>query len=388
MRILVAALGSPGHSFPLVPLALALRDEGHDVTFATGDDTRAAVAGAGLEVVVAGSGLGPAFREAIVRRGLTERPTDREEIFSVAAEVFGEVLPRGVVADLLPWFDEHRPDLVISETADPGAALVAARHDVPVVVHSFGRRAPGALPMSGRVTAALAALGAGIGAGHLEVGAPLGPVYLDICPPSLQAAPDPSLGSAPLELALRPTPWNPVVAFTPQVTGGRWVYVTLGTAMGDAGVLRRAVEGLRRLDVDVLVATGSVEVGELADLDTDGVQVEPFVPQADLFAAAPPALVVHHGGSGTTLATAAAGIPQMFLPQGADQFLNAEAVQSVGAGRLLPASAVGDAEAFVEAAGAMAARGAPQRAPARALAAEIAAMPSPADVAADVARWV
>jgi UDP:flavonoid glycosyltransferase YjiC (YdhE family) len=43
--------------------------------------------------------------------------------------------------------------------------------------------------------------------------------------------------------------------------------------------------------------------------------------------------VVHHGGSGTALAAAAAGLPQVVMPQGADQFQNAEFLAQLGVAR-------------------------------------------------------
>lgn len=391
VRILVAALGSPGHTFPLVPFALALRDGGHEVTCATGPEVRAAVGSTGLPVIEAGGRLASAFGEARVRRGWTGRPADDEQRFTLAAEVFGDLLPRRVLTDLRPWVEQHHIDLVVCETGNPGAALVAASHDIPVVLHSFGRRIPAALPMSGRVTETLKELGNRIGVSGLVVGTALGEMYLDICPSSLQAPPETGAMPGPPERTLRPVAWNPAVTIRPWPKppqgprGRRWVYLTLGTAMGDARVLRRAVQGLRRLEVDVLVATGSVAAGELADLDGDAVRVESFVPQADLLASDPaPVLVVHHGGSGTTLATAAAGVPQLFLPQGADQFLNAEAVTTRGAGRMLSPAATQDPEALVDAARALLADGSPHQDAARALAAEIVAMPPPEEVAADL----
>jgi UDP:flavonoid glycosyltransferase YjiC (YdhE family) len=52
---------------------------------------------------------------------------------------------------------------------------------------------------------------------------------------------------------------------------------------------------------------------------------------------------VSHAGSGTVLATLAMGLPQLCLPQGADQFLNAAAVSTAGAGiSLSPGDAVAD----------------------------------------------
>src|SRR4029434_2444577 len=70
----------------------------------------------------------------------------------------------------------------------------------------------------------------------------------------------------------------------------------------------------------------------------DSVHLERFVrqdlvlPQVDL--------AVHHGGSGTLLAAAAEGVPQLVMPLGADQFQNADALAASGAGLALPQGSV------------------------------------------------
>lgn len=392
MRILVAALGSPGHAFPLVPLARALQRAGHEITFATGPDTVDTVATSGVPTVGAGRPLGEVFREVMHERGLTERPSDPQMMRTVAGEVFGAAMPRSIVGELVRWLEQHPTDLVIAELGDPGAALAAQVAGVPGVLHSFGRRPTPHAPMGATTASRLAAVAAEIGL-PLREGDPLGHAYLDICPPSLQDRESTLYLAGLTELPLRPVPWNPPTPFIPRhLTGRPWVLLTLGTAFGEADVLRTALRGLHGLDVDVLVATGSVGVEELADLETARVQIEAFVPQADLLrgevagVAGPPALVVHHGGSGTTLACAAAGVPQLLLPQGADQFFNAEAVATAGAG--LPLVGPGaDVEAVTAAAGRLLTVGGPERAAASALASEVAALPSPDAVAGDVERW-
>jgi UDP:flavonoid glycosyltransferase YjiC (YdhE family) len=390
VRILVAALGSPGHAFPLVPLARALHDAGHDVTFATGPDLESAIATCGVPTAPAGRPVFEAFREVMIDRGLTERPADQEVMRDLAGEVFGGVMPRSVAGDLVPRLREEPPDVVVAEVGDPGAALAARVVGVPCVQHSFGRRSAPGSPMISTMRGHLAAVAADLGVPLGEDEA-LGHAYLDICPPSLQDPQAATHLAGVTEVPLRPVAWNPPTPFTPRQLRGRpWVLLTLGTAFGEAGVLRTALAGLRDLDVDVLVAAGSVDVGELADLEGPGVQVESFVPQAALLRGAveavdAPVLVVHHGGSGTTLGCAGAGVPQVLLPQGADQFANAQAVTTAGAGVTLLGDQV-SGEAVTAAVAALLAEG-PARAAARALAAEVAARPAPGDVAAEVGRW-
>lgn len=68
--------------------------------------------------------------------------------------------------------------------------------------------------------------------------------------------------------------------------------------------------------------------------DTPTLRHQPWV---DLSALLPRvALLVHHGGIGTTAQALAAGVPQLILPRAYDQFDNAERVARLGAGRWLP----------------------------------------------------
>ncbi len=152
----------------------------------------------------------------------------------------------------------------------------------------------------------------------------------------------------------------------------------MGTVFNDPEPLQVVLAALGELDVRVLVI-----VGPQADPATLGTQpahvrVERYVPQSLVLPYC--AAVVSHAGSGTVLATLALGLPQLCLPQGADQFLNAAAVASAGAGvSLMPgeatADAIGDALACLLG-------DASFRAAAGLVSASIAAMPSPDDVAA------
>jgi UDP:flavonoid glycosyltransferase YjiC (YdhE family) len=156
------------------------------------------------------------------------------------------------------------------------------------------------------------------------------------------------------------------------------IYLTFGTAFGTAEVLTTAIEGLARLDALVIVAAGRVPVDQLGSMPAN-VTVRQWVQQAALIPRTD--VVVHHGGSGTTLGALAAGVPQLILPQGADQFANADAVCAAGAAlRLLPGEV--SADAVAEHASNLLRRNlSGHHDAARAIAGEIARMPSPDEVA-------
>jgi UDP:flavonoid glycosyltransferase YjiC (YdhE family) len=323
MRVLFASPGSVGHTYPLIPLAVAARTAGHEVHFAAGESVHAPLAANGLRPF---------------------RPAD--SFYEIYAE------------DLEPELARLRPDLVVHAWGLPGAAVAARRAGVPHLWHGFGRMFP-----------------EGIG---LE--RPAGtPPHLDICPPSLQ---DENFLATAERVELRPVPYSEPA---PPVDAGEHplVYVTLGTAFGTAELLRVVVRAVAGLAARVVVATGRVDPRELGDLP-DPVTVRPWVAQAQLVPHAD--LVVHHGGSGTTLGALAAGVPQLLLPQGADQFANAEALTAAGAGLHLLAEDQ-NVDAMAEHARALlGGQGRGHRDAARAIADEIARMPSPDEVARALPR--
>jgi UDP:flavonoid glycosyltransferase YjiC (YdhE family) len=317
VRVLFASLASPGHAYPMVPLAIAAREAGHEVHFAVGE----------------------AMHDDLAVHGLRPfRPAD--SFYEIYAE------------DLEPSLLRLRPDLVVHGWGVPGAAVAARRAGIPGLWHGFGRFVPEDIGFEPPTRVAAVP-------------------HVDICPPSLQ---DADFLATAERIELRPVPYPSASTWE---RGPRpLVYLTLGTTFGTAELLTTAVAGLSGLDADVVVALGRVPPGSLGRVPSD-VRVRTWVPQAAVLARAD--LVVHHGGSGTTLGALAAGVPQLVLPQGADQFTNAAALVTAGAAiSLAPAEATPDAIAAH--ARALLAPGLHHDA-ARELAAEIARMPSPAEVA-------
>ncbi|WP_424184600.1 glycosyltransferase [Actinokineospora sp. G85] len=386
MDLLFSSLPSHGHLYPVLPLAVAAREKGHRVTFATAAAFHPTLTRLGLDVLDVGMTIPEAFEQVATREGVPTDPgaareQDPEVIAKLASAVFTDVLVRRFYSDLLAHLgDGPRPDLVVWEAAAFGAGLAAKAAGVPQVCHSFGR-APdpeddtsmGAAFRASFSTTVVDLMGPDSGSDVQDILETT--PYLDIYPPSIQV---PSFAGRANRIPLRP------VAFAEPGELPDWVvaheqplvYLTLGTAFGHAGVLRTAIEGLAATGARVLVAAGpTVDPAELGD-PPPSVTIEAWVPQADLLPHVD--LVVHHGGSGTSLGAAAAGVPQLFLPQGADQFVNADAVCSSGAGRQLTGEGV-TAAAITEAARTLLSDEGVAAA-VKALAEDVAALPAPADV--------
>ncbi len=101
------------------------------------------------------------------------------------------------------------------------------------------------------------------------------------------------------------------------------VYVTLGTVFsGDPETLRTLVDGVDATGSSVLLTTGPAGDPEALGELPAYVRVERFVPQDSILPHC--AAVVSHGGTGTTLGAWTQGLPHVAVPQGADQFINAE----------------------------------------------------------------
>jgi UDP:flavonoid glycosyltransferase YjiC (YdhE family) len=374
VRVLVAALPAHGHLYPLMPLAAALRESGEDVVLATGAPLAAAVRAAGWRVEEVPCDVAGGRRELIrARPELAALPP--AERWRLGNALFAGLLPATTAPRLLDVMAEVRPDLVVYEDADLGAAVAGAVSGVPVVRHGLG---PLSRIVQERLADTLHEHWPVPDAPRPEGAAVLGARYLDVYPPGLHAVRDrPPIPAVPL----RPVPWSdPGVAMPAWVRGPRsrpLVYLTLGTVPFVAlPVLREAARGLAALDADVLVAVGpDGDLGSLGALPGH-VRGTRFVPQAAVLEHTD--VVVHHGGSGTTLASLARGLPQLVLPQTmADQAVNAANVHAAGAGLVLRAEEV-TADAVADGVRALLAesRFAEQ---ARRLQRQIDAMPGPAE---------
>jgi UDP:flavonoid glycosyltransferase YjiC (YdhE family) len=375
MRVLFSSTSGHGHVIPMLQLATAFRDAGHDVLWATAAQATPLVTAAGLEAVPAGA---QGAEEAALRGGVlrlaAELPGDQRARF-VFPRMFGAALAPRMAEDLLALAHEWHPDLLVHEHAELAAPLVGAVCGLPSVTHSFGTAVP--VPILDDTRDRLAGLWAAHGleippyAGCFRAG------YLDICPPSVQTT---SVDHVPDVQPLRPV--DVPRGDEPAGSAEPLVYVTLGTVQNDPQVLREVVSGVAGLPGLVLVAAGPrVDPASLGE-QSPNVEVESWVDQAAVLGRA--TAVVSHGGSGTFLGALAHGLPQLCLPRAADQFRNAEGGARAGAALVLgPADLTA---AAVRTAGERLLADHALREAAQRVAAEIAAMPSPAEVAARLAE--
>jgi UDP:flavonoid glycosyltransferase YjiC (YdhE family) len=149
-------------------------------------------------------------------------------------------------------------------------------------------------------------------------------------------------------------------------------------------LLRTVLAALSGLPLRVVVATGpDVEPAQLQPLPPT-VHAQRHLPQAELLPHCQ--LVISHGGAGTVYAAAAHGLPQLALPQMADQFVNTAALEHSHAGRVL-LGAEQNLYAIRHAVQQLLSEPG-YRQTAERLAHEIAQMPSADEVAQQLERWI
>jgi UDP:flavonoid glycosyltransferase YjiC (YdhE family) len=377
VRILVTTTPGLGHVLPVVPLARACVAQGHEVRWATGTNARAPIEAAGIEHVAAGLTAEErrANYTATYPEWLELAPADTPQF--MFPRLFGPVALQDMLPDLLAIAEDFEPDLIVHETAEFAAVIVARMRGLPHVTHGFGARlAPERLPATMELIAP-----------HWE-GAGLEPrrdcgvydfMYLDIYPAMLRPPHDLELDC---RQAIRPVTIEEATGELPSVVTAPddrpLVYVTFGTVWNvPSPAFRAAVDALRELDVRALVTVGPAGDPDLFGTLPDRVAVARYVPQHAVLDRC--AAVVSHAGSGTFLASLGRGIPQVCLPQGADQFINAGSCARVGAGyTLLPDAATPDAiaEALADVLGDPRFAGSASQ-----VGADIARMPSPGEVA-------
>jgi UDP:flavonoid glycosyltransferase YjiC (YdhE family) len=242
MRILFTCIQGYGHLHPLLPLARALQEAGHEVAFSSSERFCPRIDEVGFRAFSAGPDLAEVHEEALRRPEAAAHGPD--DPWRFGALLFAGVAGPAKALPLAEVIHDWHADLVVHDATDFAGPLAAARAGVPYACHSFGALLPEEFWQHGAQLIAPAWR-----RWDLEPG-PLGGMfrylYLDICPPSFQA---PHADRVDVAHPVRPVPFDTTVtpalpAWAESLPARPTVYVTLGTIDNHApGVLRPSWKG-------------------------------------------------------------------------------------------------------------------------------------------------
>ncbi|MGW6055057.1 nucleotide disphospho-sugar-binding domain-containing protein [Streptomyces sp. NPDC055189] len=330
MRVLMLSTPVPTHFTPLVPLAWALRVAGHEVLIAVQPDVLPAVEAAGLVGVSAGVGFHYEERQG-AELDPGQRPLERHGRAALEDGSPGFVFAthsRYLWKEYLDIARAFGPDIVMSDALEFTALMVGGALDVPVVQQRWGVD-PWSATAHQQASAMLLGPCRRLG---LE-GLPEPTALLDPCPPSLQ------LPEAASGLPMRFVPYNgpgrqPPWAHRPAFAGTRphRVLVTLGgrtLELNGVPFVRKFLQAFGEMPGTEVFATVAArhrkQIGPLPDTVrlVDPAPLNLVLDNCDA--------VVHHGGAGTAMTVTAYGVPQLILPQLADQFAHGDRLAAAGA---------------------------------------------------------
>jgi UDP:flavonoid glycosyltransferase YjiC (YdhE family) len=312
VRILFTFAGGAGHLTPLLPLAAAARERGHDVALAGKPSVVALAEG----YTTFGTGV---EHDAARAERAPLAPVDRRHEERVLRSGFAGEIARRRAAELTDVAERWPPDVFVCDETDFGGTTTAEELGLPHATMLVNASGSFVVPevLDGVFDVALLAR-------HL---------VLNPFPRSFRAVP---LPPATVDVRLsEPRPHQP--ADRPRV------YFSLGTIfdLESGDLFERVIAALGRLRVAAVATVGRrLDPTALGSVPPN-VLVAGFVAQDELLPSCD--LVVCHGGSGSLLGAFSHGLPVVVLPLGADQPWNADRCEATGVGVVLDAASSADA---------------------------------------------
>ena len=340
LRCLVAAFGDPGHVFPALALARALRRRGHDVVLETW----------------------PEWKDLVEAEGVGFAPADAYQVYPPPRS--GQAGGGEAALALMPLLEEFRPEVVVNDVLTVAPALAAELYGarrVTLVPHIFPEGAAGLPPFSIGAMPPRTALGGaawrtigrlmnrGLEAGRDDLneqrrvaglpptdrlhGATSPDLVLVGTFPQLEyldALPSRALVTGPMEFE----PPHPDVDLP---EGTEPLVVVAPSTSQDPGhrLVRASLEGLAGTPVRVLASINRSGVDPGFEVPGNAVLLD-WVRYSQVFPLA--SAVICHGGHGTLARALGAGSPVLACPAAGDQNENGTRLAWSGAGLMIRGS--------------------------------------------------
>ncbi|MCI0395774.1 MAG: glycosyltransferase [Chloroflexi bacterium] len=384
MRFLFTVHPGFGHFLPMVSLARALQQAGHQVAFATARSFESVVTQARFEHIPAGLDWDESRIEETVP-DIRSVPRDHHGKW-IFDEIFVDRSPRQMVPDLLAAIEEWSPEAMVINNYELGGVIAAEIAGVPYANLNISfrwSRTPVKVMVGKQINQLRQAFMLPPDAGGQAYGR-----YLDLClmPPTWtlpQALGNQGItrlmghnvihgGNGQRALAAKGlflagmmglgkksgqltkaqgteyyiSPWSPPArpAEAPewlrQMPAQPAVYVSLGTVFSKLypEVFDLILLVLRDEPINLIVTLGAEGDPARFGPQPANVRLERYVPQEEILPFVD--VCLNHAGYGSAMAPLAAGIPLVLLPLSADQPIIAQLCQSHGAAVPLPFEAM------------------------------------------------
>jgi EryCIII-like glycosyltransferase len=345
MRALFTVQPSVGHLHPLVPVANALSDAGHDVAVCSAPSFRPEVEACGLTHLDAG--LDWLTSDQSTWGAFPPMPPPGPEFAAFVVTMFADVTTSAMVPDLLAIARDWRPDLIIREGMEYGGCIAAECLGIPHAsvagnaygavdspeVHYFpGNRLLVAEPLARhREEYGLAP--------DPDVQMPFRHLHLCFTPPRWDgdSVPRPSNAqflrhTSTLRPGIKLPEWVAELGDRPTALA------CLGTVFNKTpGVLEVIIDGLRDEPLNLIVVYGQDQDPARFDPPPAHVRLVPCLSQPRLLPHCD--LLITHGGFNSIKEALSEGVPMVVVPITADQPYSAQRCAALGAGRVVdPAS--------------------------------------------------
>jgi UDP:flavonoid glycosyltransferase YjiC (YdhE family) len=343
MRALFTLLPARGSLQPLLSVAFALRQAGHETAFASARRFRSEIESHGLPFMEAGLDWhvsDPDYIQTLCRAagGLTFPSLTGEERFAwVTEHLFIGAAAGEMVSDVIDLGGQWSPDLIIRESLEFAGCVAAEALGVPHA--SVAAAADSALDRRSELAGPLAPLRA-------QAGLPPDPdgemvfrhLHLCFTPPSFNGT-DASFPSTARFLAHQSVPGReerlpPWLAGLPDRPT---VLVSMGTVFHRTPALYEAIlAALREEPINLLIALGfDQDPSRLGPLPPH-VHVEPTLPQVALLPHC--SLFVTHGGFNSVKEALTLGVPMVMCPIAGDQPYCAKRCEALGVAHVIPSN--------------------------------------------------
>jgi UDP:flavonoid glycosyltransferase YjiC (YdhE family) len=338
VRVLFTVHPAAGHLHPLVPVARALSDVGHDVAVASAPSFRPEVESFGLEHV--GAGLDWLISDQSTWDAFPPMPPPGPEFPAWVVLTLADITTRRMVPDLLAIAGEWSPDLIVREGMECGGAVAAERLGIPHASVAGNAYAAVDSPAINYFPGNRLMLAEPLARHREQFGLPPDPEvrmpfrHLHMCftPPAWDGA------SAPRPPNIRflrhvstLSPGARLPDWVERLPDRPTVLASLGTVFNKTpGVLEAIVRALAEEPVNVIVAIGRDVDPARFGPQPDHVRLEAYVPQALLLPHC--AAFVTHGGFNSVKEALSEGVPMVVVPISADQPYSAERCAELGVG--------------------------------------------------------